>query len=44
MTVNCHLPGATVDVEEGIEFAVGPFDAKQMVASRFSMCRNSGVQ
>ena len=29
MTVNCHLPGATVDVEEGIEFAVGPFDAKQ---------------
>jgi hypothetical protein len=29
MTVNCHLPGATVDVDEGIEFSVGAFDAKQ---------------
>jgi hypothetical protein len=29
LTVNCHLPGATVDVEEGIEFSVGAFDAKQ---------------
>jgi hypothetical protein len=29
MTVNCHVLGATVDVEEGIEFSVGAFDAKQ---------------
>ncbi len=29
LTVNCHLPGATVDVEEGIELSVGAFNAKQ---------------
>lgn len=29
LTVNCRLPGATVDVEEGIELSVGAFNAKQ---------------
>ena len=29
LTVNCHLPGATVDVDEGIELSVGAFNAKQ---------------
>jgi len=29
LSVNCNLPGATIDVEEGIELSVGPFDAKQ---------------
>jgi hypothetical protein len=29
LSVNCHLPGATVDVAEGIELKVGTFDAKQ---------------
>jgi hypothetical protein len=28
LTVNCHLPGATVDVPEGIELQVGAFDAR----------------
>lgn len=27
LTINCHLPGATIDVEEGIELQVGNFDA-----------------
>jgi len=27
LTVNCHLPGATIDVPEGIELRVGRFDA-----------------
>ena len=29
LIVNCHLPGATVDVDEGIELSVGAFNAKQ---------------
>jgi hypothetical protein len=29
LTVNCHLPGATVDVAEGIELSVGAFNATQ---------------
>ena len=27
LTVNCHLPGATIDVPEGVELQVGRFDA-----------------
>ena len=29
LTVNCHLLGATIDVEEGIELSVGAFHATQ---------------
>jgi hypothetical protein len=28
LTVNCHLPNATLDVPEGIELQVGKFDAR----------------
>ena len=28
LTVNCHLPGATLDVPEGVELQVGGFDAR----------------